>query len=99
VIDPFLGTQSFVASTAQINSNYATSASGGTTGDVVSNARIYTTVTGAPDAFLWSGLSVLDYQGTGGTGQHVAHYMQGIRRTVASGAGANNPQIWGAVIQ
>jgi hypothetical protein len=55
------------------------------------------TITGAPNANLWDGLDRLIYNGTGGTGQHVARYAQTQRYNFAAGGATDNPQLWGMV--
>lgn len=84
---------------AQIFSYYVSAASGGTAGDVASNARIYSSITGAPNAYVFNALNVVDYNGTGGNGQLVAAYDQAIRRTRNTGGASNNPEIFGAVME
>jgi hypothetical protein len=96
-LTPFANSDPFVADTAQVLSQYNTSASGGTPGEVVFSGRFNLSISGAPDAYLWALLGSVDFNGTGGTGQHVGVYGQGVRRTYASGGSANNPQIWGGV--
>lgn len=54
---------------------------GGAAGTVKPNIWADTTVTGAPDDYVWGNLSTLTYAGTGGTGQHVSLYGQSVRRT------------------
>ena len=72
----------------------------GTNGAVTSNGRFYTTIDNAPNQFIWSLLSVLDYNGTGGTGEHVGIYGQTIRRsTPAAGGSLHNPALWAACLQ
>ena len=97
-IQPFGHVEPLAADSAELSLPMDTSASGGH--GVVSTIRAYTTIRGAPDADLWPILGVVDYVGSGGTGQHVPVYGQGIRRaTPAPGGAANNPQIWGGVFQ
>lgn len=87
----------FVSNGAQFLSQWNTSTSGGS--GVSSNSRIYTTITGAPNTFIWNALNVLDYNGTGGTGAHVGTYSQALRRTAAAGGAGSNPQIWAGVFE
>jgi hypothetical protein len=96
---PQLVAASFVTNSAQVLSQWNSSASGGTTGAVSFNGKFYTTITGAPNQYLWSVLGAVNYQGTGGTGQHVGVYGQGVRSTFSAGGASNNPQIWGAVAE
>ncbi len=84
---------------SQLHSYMASTVDGGTTGQVWSNIRSDVAIYGAPNSFAWGMLSVLNYQGTGGNGQHVPLYAQGIRSTQNAGGTVNNPEIWGAVIQ
>lgn len=51
------------------------------TGQVYSAITGYSQIAGAQNNFMWGGLFVTDYGGTGGTGQHVAVYGQALRRT------------------
>ena len=96
-IAPFGASDPFVANTQQVSSYYETAASGGS--GVVANINSSISIVGAPNAFLWSVLAIVDFDGTGGTGQHVPIYGQGIRRTYATGGNTNNPQIWAATLQ
>jgi hypothetical protein len=98
-ITPWSSTNAFTPDTAMLDGYYQTSASGGASGGVVSVGRFYTSITGAPNTFLWSVLGVVDYNGTGGNGQHVALYGQGIRRKQNSGGTTNNPEVWAATLQ
>lgn len=98
-VSPVLSTAAPVADAAQVLSTYNVAGSGGTSGTVSSNVRAYTSVSGAPNAYIWSVLGVLDYAGSGGNGQHVAVYGQGLRRTWNAGATVNNPEIWGGVFE
>ncbi len=67
---------------------------------VVQNAlQVTTQVAGAPNDSHWTTLSLLEYGGTGGTGQHVASYAQANRRTFAPGGPKDNPQIWASTFE
>jgi hypothetical protein len=56
-------------------------------------------INGAPNSNIWCGLDVLGFNGTGGTGQHVAREGQAVRYTYASGGATNNPSLWGLLGQ
>lgn len=57
------------------------------------------TLTGAPNNFWWVHINILDWSGTGGTGQHVAGYDQTNRYAYSSGGASNNPQLWAKVAE
>jgi hypothetical protein len=61
---------------------------------VKNSVKIYGTIRGNGSDYAWPLLSVIDYVGNGSTGQHVAGYLQGIRRTSSVGGSNTNPEIW-----
>lgn len=99
VLAPLDPNAPYTNGTQSIFSYYVAAGTGGTTGDVVDNARIYSSITGAPNAYIFNLTAVADYAGTGGNGELVPIYAQGIRRTQHSGGATNNPQIWAGVFE
>jgi hypothetical protein len=83
----------------QMQSQMIVNTTGGTSGEVYANTTITTAIQAAPNNFIWNNLNIIDYHGTGGSGQHVASYNQAIRRTVNAGGAPNNPSLWGAVFE
>jgi hypothetical protein len=72
-----------IFSTLQAFTNVATT--GGHASDAVTNAAYFnTTVYGAPNNFCWATSSVVNYNGTGGTGHNVALAAYGSRNTSAA---------------
>lgn len=89
----------YINQTNQLFSYFVAAAVGGTIGDVVTNARFYSSITGAPDTYIFNALNVVDYAGSGGHGQQVASYNQALRRTVNAGGSTHNPEIFGGVFE
>ncbi|MGE0225324.1 MAG: hypothetical protein AB7F35_10210 [Acetobacteraceae bacterium] len=84
---------------AEVSVKYLPAYSGGKKGVVQNAFRVTTQVAGAPDDNQWANLALLEYGGTGGTGQHVATYAQANRRSFAPGGKANNPEIWASTFE
>jgi len=83
--------------TAAAQDTLSTAASGGSTGAVYGLNRRTLTLTGAPNAYFWTSTNILNFSGTGGTGQHVAGVNQTNRYNYAAGGSAANPQLWASV--
>lgn len=94
-----VSTQSTDVAGHQMTSQMIVNTAGGTRGAVYSNALFGSSITGAPNNYIWSVLAIADYSGTGGNGQHVASYNQAIRRTQHSGGTTNNPEMFCAVFE
>jgi hypothetical protein len=62
----------------------ATAPAGNGTPTTYTAATGYNSIRGAQNNYMWGGLFVADFSGTGGTGQHVGVYAQALRRTYAS---------------
>ncbi len=84
---------------AEARAYYLPAYAGGTPGAVQNAFQAYTQIAGAPNDFHWTILAVVDYGGSGGTGQHVAHYAQAVRRTYNPGSYTNNPELWAATFE
>ena len=84
---------------AEVRAYYLPAYAGGTAGAVQNAFQAYTQIAGAPNDFHWTVLSVIDYGGSGGTGQHVANYSQAVRRTFNAGGFTANPQLWAATFE
>ena len=67
---------------AQIADFWLPTWSGGT--GTVFNQQVATQIAGAPNANIWSLIGSISYNGTGGTGQHVAVTGQSVRRSVSA---------------
>lgn len=89
----------YINDQSQLFSYYVAASGGGTSGQVSANAKFYSSITGAPNQYIFNLVAVSDYAGTGGNGHQVPVYAQGIRRTVNAGNEANNPQIWSGVFE
>jgi hypothetical protein len=89
----------YVPGSSQLFSYYVAASGGGNRFDVVANSQFYSSITGAPDTFVFNNLNVVDYAGSGGQSQLVATYNQAIRRTRNAGGVPNNPEIFGAVFE
>ena len=84
---------------SEVRAYYLPAYTGGTPGAVQSAFQAYTQIAGAPNDFHWTMLTVADYGGSGGTGQHVANYAQAVRRTYSAGGATNNPEIWAGTFE
>ena len=84
---------------AEVSIRYLPAYKGGTKTVVQNALQVTTQVAGAPNDSHWTTLSLLEYGGTGGTGQHVASYAQANRRTFAPGGPKDNPQIWASTFE
>ena len=98
-LTPLAAAGTFSLHSAQLMSQWSTSASGGTAGNTSFNGEFYTSISGAPNEYLWSLQATVDYSGTGGTGQHVGLSGQAVRRTFSAGGSANNPELWAGLLQ
>jgi hypothetical protein len=84
---------------SEVSIKYLPAYKGGPKTVVQSALQVATQVAGAPNDSHCTTLSLLDYGGTGGTGQHVASYAQANRRTFAPGGPKDNPQIWASTFE
>ena len=84
---------------AEVSIRYLPAYKGGPKTVVQSALQVATQVAGAPNDNHWTTLSLLEYAGAGGTGQHVASYAQANRRTFSPGGPKDNPQIWASTFE
>jgi hypothetical protein len=84
---------------SQINGYLVDQSSGGSFSDMYCNARFDCTMQGNSSTGITGVLSQMSYLGIGGSGGYVPFYGQMSRRTVNAGGSAQNPQIWGAVLE
>ncbi|GEM_PF-6042500 len=84
---------------AEVSIRYLPAYKGGPKTVVQNALQVATQIAGAPNDYHWTTLSLLEYGGTGGTGQHVATYAQANRRTFAPGGPKDNPQIWAGTFE
>ncbi len=84
---------------AEVRAYYLPAYAGGTPGAVQNAFQAYTQIAGAPNDYHWTVLAVVDYGGSGGTGQHVANYAQAVRRSYNPGGSTANPQMWAGTFE
>jgi hypothetical protein len=76
----------------QLDNSLSIDVTGGTRGSVSAAGHNLITLYGAPDSNFWTALDGLTFSGSGGSGEHVAHYDQ----TLRYGTG---PSLWAAIAE
>ena len=84
--------QNTMPSVNQVDNSLSIGVTGGTDGSVHSADHNLITLYGAPNANFWTVLDGMTFSGSGGTGQHLAHYDQTLRYGIG-------PQLWAAAAE